>query len=90
MTNIDEEDKPTNKCYDGYKSWWKNNKRHRLTGPAVIYQNGETKWFICGTEYNAEDHPFNIFRKEYNLTKIYKEWPIEMKILFKLTYSGEK
>lgn len=78
----------------GYKHWFLKNKRHRLEGPAIediTTDNtsvGYEEWWFDGIEYSLEQHPFTIFRKEYNLTNIYEDWSNDMKILFKLTYGG--
>ena len=30
--------------------WYKNNKRHRLTGPAIIFSDGRECWFVNGND----------------------------------------
>ena len=40
---------------DGWEVCVKNGRYHREDGPAVIYPNGETNWFINGIEYILDD-----------------------------------
>jgi hypothetical protein len=61
---------------------------HKIDGPAIKHLDGKCEWYFNGVEYKPKDHPFNVFRKEYNLSKSYRKWPNNMKILFKLTYGG--
>jgi hypothetical protein len=72
----------------------------RLTGPAVLvfitqeqryrydYPDNhkfDEYWYLNGVYTYASEHPFNIFRKQYGLSKDYETWPDDMKVLFKLT-----
>ena len=59
---------------------------HREDGPAIIFDNVIEQWHFNGKLYSKEEHPFNVFRKEYNLSKKFEEWSIEMKVLFKIIY----
>ena len=77
---------PALESRDGIKEWWVNGKKSRLEGPAVIKINDYEYWFLNGIEYQPEEHPFNIFRSEYNLSDNYNNWPKEMQVLFKLIY----
>ena len=72
---------------NGDKEWWINGQIHRLEGPAAL-NSGEELWYIRNNEYTPEEHPFNIFRIEYYLSKEYEEWPNEYKVLFKMIYGG--
>ena len=63
---------------------------HRLEGPALFWSDGSFRWCFNGVKYyNPVEHPFNIFRSEYNLPEKYDNWPTNMKTLFKLTYGGD-
>jgi hypothetical protein len=44
------------KYYDGCKFWHKNDMKHRLDGPAVIYENGEMHWYV-NNERHRNDGP---------------------------------
>jgi hypothetical protein len=33
---------------NGDQYWYKNDKRHREDGPAIIYKNGKQEWYING------------------------------------------
>ena len=41
---------------DGCKVWRHNGKRHRINGPAVIYEHGDQEWWVNG-ERHREDGP---------------------------------
>ena len=73
----------------GCKYWYLNDQLHREDGPALESDNGYRSWYIYGVKYEPEEHPFNIFKNEYNLPEEYKEWPTDMKALFKLIYGGK-
>ena len=73
---------------DGSKVWYFNNRCHNMFGPAIINSQADDFWYLNGIEYKKEKHPFNIFRSEYNLSDNYEEWTTDMKMLFKLIYSG--
>jgi hypothetical protein len=75
-------DGPAIEYPNGSKSWWVNGKPHRIDGPA----DGTKEWYMNGVKYEEHEHPFNVFRLEYNLSKIYEDWPIDMKTLFVLIY----
>jgi hypothetical protein len=79
-------DGPAVEYIDGTKYWYRYGKVHRLDGPAVEYIDGRKYWYYEDIAYNQEKHPFNVFRKDYNLSEIYEEWSNDMKMLFKLTY----
>ena len=40
-----EGDQPAYICPNGYKSYYINGKRHRESGPAVIYADGEVEYW---------------------------------------------
>jgi hypothetical protein len=55
---------------DGSQAWWRNGKRHREDGPAVIFPCGSTEYWIkdeCMTlkEFNARNDP-----KEYTMDQV--------------------
>jgi len=73
--------------------WIINGFYHRVDGPAVQWwymdrnkNKRKERWYLNGIEYNKEDHPFNQFCKEYNLSNNMNEWLEEMKILFEVIY----
>jgi len=33
---------------NGTKKWLKSNKFHRLSGPAIIWSNGDEEWWVSG------------------------------------------
>lgn len=78
----------------GYKEseeWFHSNRRHCLTGPAILNWDKDgncclKRWFFNGEEYLYGDHPFQLFCKEHNLPEDYNEWPEEMKALFVAKY----
>ncbi len=80
-------DGPAKIWADGTKEWWVNGKLHRLEGPACYYEDSE-RWYIRSIKYEPNEHPFNIFRTQYNLSNKYEEWSNEYKVLFKLIYGG--
>ena len=81
------EDGPAIEYSNGDKEWIVNNEFHRLEGPAIInISDGTTEWYIDGERYNQEEHLFNVFRNEHNLSDNYNEWPGDMKVLFELIY----
>jgi hypothetical protein len=82
------EDGPAYIHPDGSKRWYIHGKKHRIDGPAVELIDGERSWFLNDKHILKKEHPFNIFRNEYNLPEDYEEWPNRYKILFKLTYGG--
>lgn len=41
---------------NGDKVWWRNNKFHRIDGPAIIYSSGEQEWYLNGVRHR-EDGP---------------------------------
>jgi hypothetical protein len=49
----------------------KEGRHHRLAGPAVIYIDGDTYWFIHGTMHR-DDGPARIWDK-YGIEKWYKD-----------------
>jgi hypothetical protein len=86
--NIHRTDGPAIEYSNGTVYWIVNNKIHRTTGPAVSVANGKELWYWNNIEYKEAEHPFNIFRKEYDLSSDYNSWPDDMKVLFKLTWYG--
>ena len=73
----------------GTKVWYKDDKKYRLEGPVVIFgKSGKKGWALNGKLISGKEHPFNIFRTEYDLPEDYEEWSLDMKILFKMTYGG--
>ena len=40
----------------GKQQWYRNNKLHREDGPAIIYSDGEKKWYLEGKDYREEDY----------------------------------
>ena len=81
-------DGPAIELVNGDKEWFLNGKLHRVDGPAIEYTDGYKEWWLNSINYEEDEHPFNIFRTEYNLSNIYDEWLNNMKIIFKLTYGG--
>jgi hypothetical protein len=81
-------DGPAIEFSTGASFWLINNKRHRLDGPAIECGNSK-KWFFNDVEYSEEEHPFNVFRKEHNLSENYNDWAVDLKVLFKLIYGGD-
>ncbi len=53
-------DLPAISCVDGYQAWWRNGKRHRDNGPAII-NDGNEMWFKDGN-YHRVDGPAIIFK----------------------------
>jgi hypothetical protein len=54
---------------DGAESWYQNGQRHNLDGPAIIYPNGDKRYFIDGKEYSLDDYKlilFTLYKKYYN------------------------
>lgn len=47
---------------DGDKEWFKNGKKHREDGPAVIYNDGQQEWWFDG-KLHREDGPAVINKK---------------------------
>lgn len=45
------EDLPAYEGTDGFKAWYKNGKRHRESGPAIIYSNGTEEFWLNGVEH---------------------------------------
>ena len=83
------DDEPCIMWEDGSKNYRNDGPLHRLYGPATINHNADRvicRWYLNNVEYKPEDHPYNIFRKEYNLPEEYENWSTEMKILFELIY----
>jgi hypothetical protein len=79
-------DGPAIEWTDGTKIWYLNGKLHRINGPAIEHADGSLAWYLNDVYYKKDDHPFNLFRLEYNLSNIYEDWPIDMKALFVLMY----
>ena len=84
--NLHREDGPAVEYSSGTKVWYFNGKRHRFTGPALVWDNGYVQWWLNDEKINPENHPFCIFRNDYDLSEEYEKWPKDMKALFKLTY----
>jgi hypothetical protein len=84
---IHRKNKPAIIGVDGSTSWFYEGLMHRLNGPAVRYSNNVEHWFIHGKMFqNPEDHPFNLFRTEHNLSEEFNAWPVEMRVLFELMH----
>jgi hypothetical protein len=66
---------------DGSLHWYKNEKRHQVTGPAVINQNNEYQYWINGIDITKEV-------KSWLATRQY-EYPFtpEQQVEFTLTFS---
>jgi hypothetical protein len=59
----------------GISTWYNHDgQRHNSTGPAVIWNNGNTYWFL-----NGERYTFNEWCSELNITD-------EQKLLLRLQY----
>jgi hypothetical protein len=39
----------------GSKVWYKNNKLHRIDGPAIEWSDGGKRWYINGIKYTEEE-----------------------------------
>lgn len=48
------DDKPASYNVLGDKFWYKDGLLHRLTGPAVIYSNGLSEYWINGRRYSLK------------------------------------
>ena len=59
---------------NGTKKWYKNNKLHRLKGPAVIWSDGTKGWFIEGKEYTEEEFNKVIKRRKELARWVYQRW----------------
>ena len=46
MTIRHREDGPAVEWFDGYKSWYINDKLHREDGPAIEYADGDKSWYL--------------------------------------------
>jgi len=70
------------KFVNGNQYWYKNGKRHREDGPAVIYTNGTQYWYKNG-KHHREDGPAIIYAngtqewylndKKYSRENYYRE-----------------
>lgn len=58
----------------GDKYWYRNNKIHRIDGPAIEYKNGSKKWYL-----NGKCHRLDGPAIEY--ADGYKEWYIEGELI---------
>ena len=38
----------------GHKAWYLNGKRHRLDGPAIIWNDGSKSWFVHGKRHRLD------------------------------------
>jgi len=47
----------------GTDFWFKNNQLHREDGPAVIYADAATQWYLEGDEYSKETHKLEMDRR---------------------------
>ena len=66
---------------DGYERWClPNGKWHREDGPAIIYSNGEQRWYINGTNITPE--VINWMKKQ-NVTW---PWDDDIQLQFLLTF----
>jgi hypothetical protein len=82
------EDGPAIERENGFKAYYINGVCHRIDGPAKTYSSGKEYWYFNDMQYSEEEHPYTVFRNEYNLLDNYHEWPTDMKVLFKLTFGG--
>ena len=68
------------------KHYYVEGKRHRIDGPASDYLDGRKYWYINGVKYEPEEHPYNVFRSEHNISEDINDWPKDKRMLFKLIY----
>lgn len=55
-------DLPAIEYHNGAKAWYKNGKRHREVGPALIFCDGKELWFLNGIQYEIiEKMPTSLF-----------------------------
>lgn len=73
---------------NGSTFWFNRGKRHRISGPAIEC-NSYIAWYFNDIEYPENEHPFNVFRREFNLSENYSDWPSDYKVLFKLIYGSD-
>jgi hypothetical protein len=74
-------DKPAFIDANGQLIWWKNDKLHRVTGPAVIYPNNKHQYWINGVDITKEV-------KFWLKTRKYKApFTPEQQVEFTLTFS---
>lgn len=58
---------------DGSLEWWQNDKKHRLNGPAVIYNHGNIKrYYINDKSYKEKEYWKHPLIVEYKLNEIIK------------------
>ncbi len=50
---------------DGTQAWCLNGEYHRTNGPAIIYANGMTEWWLNGK--TCEPFKFNIKQLQFNI-----------------------
>lgn len=53
-------DLPASVCASGNKQWFKNGKRHRANGPAIVWINGAESWFKNGKRHRDGDLPASV------------------------------
>jgi len=39
---------------NGTKSWWVNNRLHRLDGPAIEWSDGAKSWYVKGKKHRID------------------------------------
>lgn len=54
-SDYDDDDHPTLEG-EAVKAWYSEGLLHRLNGPAVIYPNGDRRYFIRGREFHDVRH----------------------------------
>lgn len=51
-----EGDKTCTVYVGGNEYWYKNEDFHREDGPAIIYRDGDKRWYFDGMSYTEEEH----------------------------------
>jgi hypothetical protein len=42
--------------FEGNRTWYLNNRLHRVDGPAVEMADGTRKWYLVGVKLTADEH----------------------------------
>lgn len=84
----------------GIKTWWVNDKRHRIDGPAIEFADGYKEYWVNGKQYSKDDweydyKPRKVARKHafYMSQRVYEDTNCELHHLFKpakITHNGTK
>lgn len=61
-------DLPAIVCDDGDQVWYNYGKRHRETGPSVLYLDGEKLYYLNGIQYSEEEFYKLIDKPSFVLT----------------------